>query len=156
MPFYLIEDTRQKIGKHIAKNEYWQRSGHSVVRCQLPFGDYVKMPTVAVDTKADIYEIAQNLLHDHERFRDECIGAYQVKCQLVILIENTDGVRNLSDLAQWRESQQHFVSRHGKQRYVGSRLVKIMKTMTERYGVRFEFCTPNESGRRVIEILDDE
>ena len=155
MSIHLIEDTRQKIGKHIIKNEYWQRSGHSVIRCQLPFGDYVKMPTVAVDTKADIYEIAQNLIHDHERFRNECIGAYQCSCQLVILIENLDGVKNLSDLARWKENRLHFASRGGKQRFIGSRLVKIMNTMTERYGVRWEFCTPKEAGRRVIEILDE-
>ena len=155
MSFHIIEDTRQKIGKHSIKNEYWQRQGHSVIRCQLPFGDYVRMPSIAVDTKADIHEIAQNLLHDHARFRDECIGAYQCRCQLVILIENVEGVMSLTDLSRWKESTQHFNERHGKQRFVGSRLVKIMNTMTERYGVRWEFCTPNEAGRRVIEILDE-
>lgn len=155
MSFHLIEDTRQKLGKHSLKNEYWQRNGNRVIRCQLPFGDYVRLPKRAVDTKADIYEIAGNLIHDHERFRNECINAYQCECELVILIENTDGVTSVKDLEQWTESRLHFAARGGRSRFIGSRLAKIMRTMSKRYGVRWEFCTPNESGRRVIELLDE-
>lgn len=155
MVFHLIEDTRQKIGQHTLKNEYWHRSGAMVVRCRLPFGDYVKVPSIAVDTKADIYEIASNLENDHGRFRKECIEAERHGCQLVILVENNDGVRTLSDLEKWTETSEHFKARNGKRRYMGARLVKTMSTMSERYGVRFEFCTPNESPQRVLDILDE-
>lgn len=149
----LIEDTGQKIGQHEIKNEYWRKLGTQVIRCKLPFGDYVRIPEIAVDTKRDIYEIAQNIDQDHERFRRLCINARDYGCQLVILIENTDGVRTLEDLTRWRESNTHFKMRGGERRIFGSRLARAMKTMSERYGVQFEFCTPNEAGRRVLEIL---
>lgn len=152
---HLIEDSRQKRGQHETKNEYWRQAGCSVIRSALPFGDYCEAPSIAVDTKQDIYEIANNIDAQHERFRRECQRARVHGCQLVILIENLDGVSTLDDLAGWRESDEHFDMRGGTRRIEGKRLVAAMRTMARRYGVRWEFCTPNDAGRRVIEILSE-
>lgn len=149
----LIEDTGQKLGQHELKHECWKKLGTQVIRCKLPFGDYAVVPPIVVDTKRDIYEIAQNIDQDHERFRNECINARDHGCQLVILIENLDGVRSLGDLAKWRESTAHFRMRGGQRRIFGSRLAKAMQTMADRYGVTFDFCTPNEAAKRVLDIL---
>lgn len=35
----------------------------------------------------------------------------------------------------------------------GERVAKIMRTMTERYGVEFHFCRKSESGKRILELL---
>lgn len=153
---HLIEDTRQQKGKHKLKHNYWQRLGVNLVRSALPFGDYAVVPSVVVDTKQDIYEIASNLINEHDRFRAECISAHNAGCQLVILVENTDGVTDLVTLTRWTESEDHYAKRRGKRRISGKRLASIMSTMSERYGVVFEFCTPNDAGRRVIELLGGE
>lgn len=149
----IIEDTRQQKGKHEIKHQYWHGLGVPIVRSALPFGDYALVPAAVVDTKKDIYEIAHNLQQQHDRFRRECIKAHNAGCQLIILIENLDGVSTLADLATWRESDEHFYGRNGKRRILGTRIAETMKTMQERYGVRFEFCTPNEAGKRILEIL---
>ena len=57
----IIEDTRQKRDKHALKNEFWASHEVNVIRSGLPFGDYWRAPTVAVDTKQDIVEMAMNL-----------------------------------------------------------------------------------------------
>ena len=151
----IIEDTGQRIGQHDEKNDYWQQMGCQVVRCHLPFGDYAEVPKIVVDTKRDIYEIASNIDQQHARFRRECQKARAHGCQLVILVENLDGVSTLDDLSTWRESDRHYEMRGGSRRIEGKRLAAAMRTMSKRYGVRFEFCTPNEAGRRVLEILEE-
>lgn len=153
----ILEDTRQQNGEHETKHEWWGQKGVSVIRCKLAWGDYILPPCVSVDTKRDIAELAQNIEQQHTRFRNECIGAREAGCQLVILVENNDGVRSLADLAQWKETQSDFAKRkHAKRRYDGVRLAKACATMTRKYGVMFEFCTPEEAAGRVIEILTKE
>lgn len=152
---HLIEDSRQQRGKHEEKNEYWRKAGCTVIRSTLPFGDYCEVPRIVVDTKRDIYEIAGNIDGAHERFRRECQRAREHGCQLVILVENLDGVTTLDELSTWRESEKHFAMRGGSRRIEGKRLAAAMRTMSKRYGVRFEFCSPNEAGRRVLEILSE-
>lgn len=150
----LIEDTRQQKGKHDLKHNYWRKLGVNIVRSALPFGDYAWVPPVVVDTKKDLYEMAANLFKGHDRFRKECIKAHNANSQLVILVENTDGVDSLESLKRWEESDEHFDMRNGKVKISGEYMESIMSSMHERYGVIFEFCTPNEAGKRVIELLE--
>lgn len=153
----LVEDTRQQRGKHDAKQAHFEMVGESVVRCALPVGDYQRPAKVAVDTKKDIMELGVDLKSDHARFARECARARELGTQLVILVENTDGVRNLADLEAWVEPESSYAvrNRSGKAvRYTGKSIAKTCQTMHERYGVMFGFCTPEESGRRVLDILD--
>ena len=153
----LIEDTRQQKGKHGLKADYFESAGVRVVRCALPVGDYQRPASVAVDTKKDIVELAMDLKKDHERFARECRKAQSLGTRLVILVENTDGVTCLADLAEWEESDESYDRRNkgGRAvRYKGGPLAKTCETMHRAYGVMFGFCTPEESGRRVVEILD--
>ena len=68
----LVEDTRQQRGKHVNKDEYFEKSGECVVRCALPVGDYQRPAKVAVDTKKDIIELGVDVKADHKRFAREC------------------------------------------------------------------------------------
>lgn len=153
----LVEDTRQQRGKHYNKSDYFDSIGENVVRCALPVGDYQRPAKVAVDTKKDIVELGVDLKVEHERFARECKRAQQLGTQLVILVENTDGVRSLKDLESWVESDESYSKRNvgGKAvRYKGSSMAKACETLHRRYGVKFGFCSPEESGERVITILD--
>ena len=58
---YIIEDTRNKPGKHDVKREKFEDMQVSIVRSKLPFGDYALPPKIAVDTKRNIDEIAGNI-----------------------------------------------------------------------------------------------
>ena len=153
----LIEDTRQQRGKHDIKAAYFKDNGECVVRCALPVGDYQRPAKVAVDTKKDICELAMDLYQEHERFRQECKTAQDIGTQLVILVENIDGVKCMNDLANWIESEQSYKLRNigGKaRRYNGKSLAKTCETMHRKYGVLFGFCSPHDAGKKIIEILN--
>ena len=145
----IIEDTRQKSGMHELKHQHFEEMGVELVRNMLPFGDYALPPSISVDTKADMAEIASNIGSDHKRFKRECIAARDAGCQLIILVENTDGIACVNDVHKWVNPELIYRSRA----ITGDRLQKAMLTMSERYGVRFEFCRPEESAKRIMELL---
>ena len=149
----LMIDTRQQEGKHNLKHDYFASIGLDIVRTKLPVGDYQFYGgTVTVDTKANMEEIAANIGgKEHARFREECKLAKKLGAQLVILVENRDGIFSLSDVPRWVNPNPRKVA----QSIEGPRLAKAMRTMGERYGVRFMFCTPEEAGQRVLEILEN-
>lgn len=175
----LLQDTRQKLGRHDAKNRAWLDKGVSVWSAQLPVGDYMLAdetalllrgegavdihamfgwasfnPRCSVDTKASIYEIAGNLISEHERFRAECERAQEMGVQLIVLVENDAGVQCFADLERWIEPMGHFKTRGGKQLYSGAQLVKMMRTMHERYGVVWSFCPPDRAAACVLQLLE--
>jgi ribosome-associated protein len=145
----IIEDTRQKSGMHELKHRHFEEMGVGLVRNMLPFGDYALPPSISVDTKADMAEIASNIGSDHQRFKRECIAARNAGCQLIILVENTEGITCVAEVHKWVNPEQIYRSRA----ITGERLQKAMLTMSERYGVRFEFCKPEESARKIMELL---
>lgn len=148
----ILEDTRQQRGKHDIKHTYWNECGIEVKRTKLVVGDYMVFGgTVIIDTKKDVEEIAANIGgKEHARFREECKLAQKLGAQLVILVENRDGIYTLPDVARWVNPNPRKVA----QSIEGPRLAKAMKTMSDRYGVTFMFCTPEESGELIIRLLE--
>lgn len=145
----IVEDTRNKIGKHEAKHKYWDLTGTAWIRSALPFGDYWKAPAVAIDTKQDIYEIAANMCgaaREKARFREECKKAQDAGCTLIFLIED----RHFTEMSDLYEKEFRL---HTGQKIPGDQLVRAMCVMHERYGVEFLFCKPEESGRMIEELL---
>ena len=169
----LLVDTRQQKGKHEIKNEWWASHGVSTSRCKLDFGDYmVDGSNISIDTKRDIDEIAKNINgKNHDRFKRECQRAAAAGYRLVILVENRDGVISLEDLEKWinghcRACKNYRTKKcdpcdsstkcgkHNTRKPIqGARLAKAMSTMSERYGVRFEFCDPHDAARRICFLL---
>lgn len=147
----LLEDTRQQANKHRLKHEYWSSHGIEIVRTKLLVGDYMVFGgTICVDTKMSVEEIAQNIGgREHARFREECKLAQRIGATLIILVENTEGFRSVEDVTAWVNPNINKTSRSIE----GPRLAKAMRTMSERYGVQFLFCTPEESGGMVLELL---
>ena len=150
----IIVDTRQQEGKHDLKHEQLEARGFVLLRHKLPYGDYAILPPIAVDTKRDIAELAYDSHNDHARPRRECVGARDYGMKLVILTENTEGITSLGKLSNWREPRSQFVKRkYARQPIDGSRLAKACYTMTRKYGVIFDFCEPDETADRIIELL---
>lgn len=147
----VVEDTRQKQDKHDTKHEAFEAMGTELIRCALPFGDYAYPPKIVVDTKEDLKEIAANLVGDHGRFRRECIKARDAGCHLYILIETRwESIRSVEDVHNWYNPRLIYSSRA----VTGETLEKIMKTMQDKYGVRFLFCRPEDSANTIINILN--
>ncbi len=148
----ILEDTRQQAEKHGIKHAFFTSEGIELYRCKLPFGDYALWGSlISVDTKANVEEIAQNIGgKEHARFREECKLAKRLGGQLVILVENRNGYRCIDDLEAWVNPNMRKTSRSIE----GPRLAKAMRTMSDRYGVRFEFCAPEEAGQRILQLLE--
>lgn len=147
----IIEDSRQKKGQHELKHACFDEMGVQLIRNMLPFGDYAIPPKVAIDTKANMEEIAHNIGSDHKRFKNECVAAKNAGCQLIILVENTKGITCVNDVREWVNPDLVYRPRS----ITGERLSKAMSTMSERYGVRFEFCRPEDAAERIIELLGE-
>lgn len=146
----ILEDTRQQAGKHEIKHNFFQASSVDVVRCKVPWGDYAPVPPVAVDTKANLDEIAANIGgREHKRFIDECKAARAAGCRLIILVENTMGITDISQVHTWVNPRAIY----SPNCIQGPRLQKAMETISERYSVKFLFCSPEESGKIIMKIL---
>ena len=196
MSITLLEDTRNKPGKHDAKNEYLRNNGINVIRLPLPIGDYVLMNDAiaemlstkkpdysdvmqkdflglhsrSVDTKFSLAEVYSCIIQDHARFAREADRAVENGVELTILVEE-EGVKDIGDVRFWKNP--HYA--HSMKRYkralwqkknnrwnsnkrimppVSSEgLMKRMIAFAEHHGCRWEFCSPDEAGAKVIEIL---
>ena len=146
------EDTRQQAGKHNIKHAFFENADVGVVRCKLPFGDYAPVPPVSIDTKKDMDEIAQNICGNaHIRFINECKAARDAGCKLIILVENTVGIRDISQVHIWKNPR----SCYSPNCVQGPRLQKAMETISTRYGTEFRFCEPEEAGGIIIQIIEE-
>jgi len=148
----ILEDTRQQAQKHELKHDYFAAEGIEVVRTKLLFGDYALFGgKIAVDTKANVEEIAQNIGgKEHGRFREECKLAKKMGGKLIVLVENEHGYDSIDAVTAWINPNYRKTSRSIE----GPRLAKAMKTMSDRYGVEFLFCRPEDAGQRIIELLE--
>ena len=167
----IIEDVNQKQGQHVNISEYCKAAGIILRRQKLNVGDYIIAPKISVDTKQGMGEVYGNLVQDHDRFRAECVRAQEDGTTLWILIENEDGLTCLDDVERWQNprvdeyySKYSFAlaaRKHGKQIKIPSppvpnkRLVRMMETMSERYGVRWVFCRPDQTGEMIIKLLTE-
>lgn len=172
MPAILI-DTRQQAGKHEHKDRWFTAHGVETVHQCLEFGDYmVDGSNISVDTKRNVAEIAQNITgRNHARFKRECQRAQAAGYRLVVLVENLNGYTKVAHVAAWtndhcthckmyrqricnpKNPQGKCVKHRTMKPIQGSRLAKAMTTMSERYGVVFEFCHPKDAARRICELL---
>lgn len=143
----VIEDSRQKGGKHQQKHIGFEDLGVDLLRCKLPFGDYALPPAVSVDTKENLQEIAGNLcgsMKERDRFIRECKAAAAAGCQLVIMVE-TEHDGSLLDLGDIRIGSGKVVT--------GLQLYRAMTAVSGRYGVRFVLVRPEDAAREIMRIL---
>ena len=146
----LIQDSRQKRGKHEKKRIYFEEQGIIVKSAQLPVADYILMPSIAVDTKADVIEVAQNLcgsVSERMRFSKEMETARLNNITIVFLIEDKR-FQDKEDLYGCK------FKLHDGRTIKGTQIATAMSICEARYGCEFQFCSPDEAGYRIIEILE--
>lgn len=146
----IVEDTRNRPEKNKHIRDQLEKLGYKVDRCKLYCGDYTwaTNQSICVDTKANMGEIESNLVHDHVRFREECIRAKEAGIQLVILIQDQK-IKSVSDVFAWYNPRKRFSPKAVSGRQLG----KMMISMEQKYGVKFDFCTKNEVGKRILTLL---
>ena len=138
--------------------------------------DLIGAIRTSCDSKNSMSEIYGDVIgKSHERFRDECILAKQNGIQLIILIESAPEVKCLDDVRRWKNwkqlyayCQRHKIETgkgmmeriddyvaHGGQKppVSGEQLYKCMVTLSERYGVRWAFCNPENTGKAIVYLL---
>lgn len=131
--------------------------------------DFLGTYAVAVDTKRDMNEIEGNIVGKaHARFRDELILAKNNGIKLYVLVENTDGIKETRDVFKYtskrrlrwfkydalhRQGRALNIQLSSKPPISGEQLAKAILTMELKYGVKFLFCKPTESGKIIIDLL---
>ena len=117
---------------------------------KLDCGDYMlPCKNVSVDRKQNLDELATNLLNpnDKARFWREVRRARETGIRLIILCEHGGAIRAFRDVKSWR-------SKYG--RVTGKSLSEAIFRLFMAYGVPVLFCDKRSTGRRIIEILNEE
>lgn len=163
-------DTREhdKEWKRIQKQ--FDELGVEYFRSKLYVGDYQNLdnPRKVVDRKKDLLEVCGNVTQQHERFKKELIRAMQAGIEITFLIEHGDDIKTLEDVWFWRNPRKYEVrwrinkATGKKEKYFvspkatdGEQLYKSLCTIRDRYGAKFEFCTKDQTGKRITEILSN-
>lgn len=144
----IIVDTREKGHKAILK--YFDSVGQDYIISKLDAGDYMiyKDYTTIIDKKDGLLELAGNLCHtsEHERVKREIAKARELGCMDFIFLIQDSKIKTIEDIKNWS-------SPHTKVR--GVTLLKVMATMSKKYGVKFIIVPKKEMGAKVIELLGE-
>lgn len=144
-------DTREKARAIKQILAEFDRSGVDYISSKLWVGDYARLDnqTVVVDRKQNLLELAANVCED--RFHNEIHRAHDKGVKIIFLCEHGGNIRDLIDVLFWENPRKaespHCIS--------GEHLFKSMQSMSEKYGVEWQFCQKRETGKRIIEILSE-
>ena len=151
----LIEiDSREKPKAIKSIIQYFEHEGISYVTNKLLFGDYCdyNKPSIVVDRKHNIAELAKNCTSEHERFRHELERARNAGATLYILVEQNryashgDRIRveQISDLIRW-SSNYTMVK--------GEKVFRVLVEWMREFPLKVVFCDKRQTGRKIIEII---
>lgn len=142
-------DTRNKKDDYVTK--YFDENGIKWIRNKLYVGDVklLNSTRVIIDLKANLEEMAHNLCNatEHKRILRELQKAKEIQCEEFIFLIKDDTINSYEDVLNWSSK---------RTKVKGLTLLKIFKTMKERYGVRFIICEKKKMGEKVIELLTKE
>lgn len=159
-------DSREK-AKAIQKIlKEFDSQGVKYFSSKLLVGDYMNLdnPRLIIDRKQNLQELCGNVCQQHERFKKELIRAIEAGLQLIILIEHGNDIKSLEDVYFWQNPRKHEIrwkTVNGQKIKTvvsakavdGEQLYKSLCTIRDRYGVRFEFCNKNQTGKKIMELL---
>lgn len=166
------QDTREQARKHDHILKYFKESNIKVVRSKLYVGDYTRLDKqdVCIDTKKDLQEVYQNVILNNTRFKNECIRAKEAGIKLIVLVED-ESIQDVSQVEKWHNRRLDdwiFLNEaHKKGKLLNrkisakppassAQLQKAMQTMSDRYGVEWQFCKRENMGHKIVEILTRE
>ena len=141
----ILQDHREKVGKHNNVEQYFDTQGIVRHRCRLEVGDYM-FPNgkTSVDLKADVEELANDLFRDSKELNKKYKKCYTNNIKLIVLVE--EPIKDMQELLNWE-------SKHSK--INGRFLVNMIHTVQISYGVRFIFCHHNDTGAKILELLKE-
>ena len=150
----LLIDTREKPKaiQSIIKTLDEARIPHESTK--LLFGDYMdyNRPSIVIDRKQNIAELAKNCTREHDRFRAELERAKAANARLIILVEQNRykdrdkwiHVENIEDIMLW--SSPHTTIR-------GEKVFRVLRAWMSKYDIDVQFCDKRQTGRRILEII---
>ena len=114
-------------------------------------GDYMSLdnPRLVIDRKQNLAEVVSNVTQGHDRFRRELIRAKEAEIKLIILVEHSSLIKSIDDVEGW--SNPRLVTSPAAM--TGKTLAKVMRTLEERYGCEFRFCTKTKTGEKILQLL---
>ena len=150
----ILVDTREKpkaIGKIL---KYFEVNGIEYDSSKLYVGDYIRYdnPSLVIDRKQNIAELAKNCTSDHERFKRELERVKKAGAELIVLVEQDRykdrdewvWVRDISDLMRW--SSPHTV-------VTGEKVYRVLASWCAKYPLIVRFCDKRTTGKNIAEIL---
>ena len=129
----------------------FDEAGIKYVTNKLPVGDYMSMDNarLVIDRKQNLLEICSNVVQEHDRFKRELILAKNLGQKVIILCEHGGNIKCLDDVIGW-ENPRLSVSPLAVS---GERLYRILVQLRKTYGVEFLFCSKQNTGKLIIELL---
>jgi len=151
---FMLVDSREK-PKAIEKIlKSFERYCIPYERTKLLFGDYMDFnnPSIVVDRKQNIAEIAKNCTWEHQRLKREIERAVMAGSRIVFLIEQNRykagdrwiHVESIEDLLYW--SSPHTEIR-------GEKVYRVLASWCAKYPIEVRFCDKRETGREIIRII---
>lgn len=145
----LIEmDTRNQKDEYVT--DYLDNQGIKWIRNKLYAGDIklLNSTKVIIDIKKDLLEMCGNLtsLKEHQRIKREIERAKEIGCERFIFLIKEQKIKGVDEVVNWSSK---------RTKVKGETLMKIMKTMNERYNVEFMFTTKEKAGKKIIELLTE-
>lgn len=139
-------DTRNQKDEYIT--DYLDKQGIKWIRNKLYAADVklLNSTEVLIDIKKDLLEVCGNLTRasEHERVKKEIARAREIGCKRFIFLIKEPKIKSIAEVVNWNST---------RTKVKGEILMKIMNTMSERYGVEFIFTTKENAGVKVIELL---
>lgn len=128
-----------------------ERAGCKTINSKLYVGDYMSLDNafLVIDRKKDLQELCGNITQQHERFQKELMRAREVGIRIIILCEHGGKIKTLEDVYWWQNPRLTT----SPKATTGKALYKALCTIRDRYGVRFEFCSKEETATRIMELL---
>lgn len=151
---YIIVDSREKQQAIGGILKYFNENEFEFEVSKLLFGDYMDYnnPSLVIDRKQNIGELAKNCTAEHDRFRRELERVKKVNAHLVILVEQSSykdqgeivHVEKIEDLVRW--SSPYTVT-------TGQKVFRILDAWRKKYPISFAFCDRKSTGEMITNIL---
>lgn len=151
---YLLIDTREKPKAIQSILRTFDEAGVVHESTKLLFGDYMdyNQPSLVIDRKQNIAELAKNCTVESARFKRELERARKAGSRLVILVEQNRymdrgkwvQVNGVADLMLW--SSPHTEIR-------GEKVYRVLSAWLAKYNIDVRFCDKRQTGKEILRIL---
>lgn len=147
-------DTREKPRAIQKILRQFEKAGVEIIHQKLDVGDYMTDPDgkISVDRKQNLLEVCTNVCQQSKRFKAECLRAQENGVQLIFLVEHGGKFKRLEDVEKWVNPRLN-VSPYAVS---GPKLLRIMRTYEDKYGVQWRFCPKQSTGKRIMKILEEQ